>query len=492
MRTDQSRLPADGGTLERCCEAESAAAAGRAPDNLPRGKVFVVEDDANVRRLLEARLRREGFEVEVFADTPEAVDALARRVPDVVLTDLNLPSGSGLDVLAAAQEGEGRAAVPVVVLTAFGTVESAVQAVHQGAYDYLTKPADEKKLVIILERAIRQRRLLEENSALLNELQGSWSFERLTSQSPAFTRVLAMAREVARNPHTTVLLQGETGTGKEVLARAVHFASTRRAGRFVALHCGAIPDALLESELFGYERGAFTGATHAKKGKIELANGGTLFLDEIGDMPPQLQVKLLRVLQERCFERLGGLESIAVDVRVVAATHRNLAAMVRAGQFREDLYYRLQVFPLELPPLRERPEDIESLADFFLCRHAAAMGRAISGFTPGALRALRAHAWPGNVRELQNVIERAVILCRGDTIDLSHLTIAPPAEPQAAAEAGPPASLNLDDMERQLVERAMRAADNNQSEAARMLGITRWQLRTKLDRYAGRRPPAEG
>jgi DNA-binding NtrC family response regulator len=453
------------------------------------GRVLIVEDEPLMREVLQARLAQAGFEPIAVGDVPDGVRSAAAHPPDVILTDLKLPSGTGLDllqqVLAAAA---GAVAPPVVVLTAYGSIESAVQAVKAGAYDYLTKPYEDDRLVLTLERAIQQKRLEEENRALRSELRGECSLAEFPTRSPKVRAVLEMAREVAENPTTTILIAGESGTGKEVLARAIHHESGRRNGRFVAIHCGAIPDTLLESELFGYEKGAFTGAAQTKKGKVELADGGTLFLDEIGDMPASLQVKLLRVLQERAFERLGGLDPIRVDVRVIAATHRDLAALVASGQFRADLYYRLNVFPLALPPLRERPEDIERLAGVFVQRYAAAMGRPAPSLSAGTLAALRAHAWPGNVRELQNVIERAVILCHGARIEPEHLPFAAPAAADGRP-APPPASLNLQEQERSLILHALEQACHQQSEAARLLGISRWQLRTKLERYGIRAMP---
>ncbi|MBI2890751.1 MAG: sigma-54-dependent Fis family transcriptional regulator [Nitrospirae bacterium] len=461
------------------------------------GRILVVDDENAMRQVLRGLLVQEGFEVSLAPDLPEAIRILESDRPDVVLTDLKLPSGEGLEILRRVRAPEWiGSAPPVILLTAFGSIESAVQAVKEGAYDYLTKPYDEERLLLTLERALSRKRLLEENASLRTELAGEWTLGQFPTASPKMYEVLSLAKEVAKHPDATVLILGESGTGKEVLARALHNESRRRDRRFVAIHCGAIPDSLLESELFGYEKGAFSGAAQRKKGKIETADGGTLFLDEIGDMPTHLQVKLLRVLQDRSFERLGGLDPVKVDVRVIAATHRDLARMVQDGAFREDLYYRLNVFPLALPPLRERPEDIEFLAAHFVRRHAAAMGKAIADLTPEALEALRGYDWPGNVREMENLIERAVILSKGDRVDTPQLPILaarktppPPREapPIATAppEAGPPpaaSSLNLEETERTLIRRALEETHQNQSEAARRLGITRSKLRTKLAR----------
>ncbi len=386
--------------------------------------VLVVEDKESLRTMLRKTLEERGYEVEEAADAYEARRRLASQRFLVVLTDLRLPAGSGLDVLAAARDADPE--TPVIVMTAFGTVEEAVRAMKGGAADFLTKPVDTDHLLLLLERAVDRRRLLTEYVLLKEEYQRRFDLPRVLGESPALKEsLLAIQRAAATD--ATVLILGESGTGKELLARALHQLSDRARRPFVAINCAAIPEALLENELFGHEKGAFTGASARKVGKAELAHHGTLFLDEIADLPLSLQAKILRLVQEKQFERVGGVQTLTIDVRLVAATNRDLREAVARKEFREDLFFRLSVFPVEIPPLRRRRGDVLPLAEAFLERFGRELGRRGLRLGEVARSALLAHPWPGNVRELQNCLERAVILCRGQEILPEHLRLEPVA-----------------------------------------------------------------
>jgi DNA-binding NtrC family response regulator len=384
--------------------------------------ILIVEDKESLRAMLRKTLESRGYAVDEAADAYEARRRLAGQRYLVVLTDLKLPAGSGFDVLQAALEADPEMAV--VVMTAFGTVEEAVRAMKAGASDFLTKPVDTDHLLLLLDRAVEKRRLLTELVLLKDDYQQRFGLPRVLGDDAAFKDAM-LALQRAAPSDTTVLLLGESGTGKELLARALHQLSPRAKGPFVAINCAAIPESLLENELFGHERGAFTGATARKVGKAELAHKGTLFLDEIGDMPLPLQGKILRLVQERQFERVGGLATLSVDVRVVAATNRDLRALVDEKLFREDLFFRLSVMPIEIPPLRRRRRDILLLAEAFLQRLARELGRRDLGLTEEARRLLVEHSWPGNVRELQNCLERGAILCDGPLLGPEHLRLEP-------------------------------------------------------------------
>jgi DNA-binding NtrC family response regulator len=393
-------------------EPERAAAAGAFD-------VLVVEDRDSLRTMLRRTLEARGYSV---ADSRSAGDArriLASSRISVVLTDLRLPgSASGLDVLKAAREADSN--MPVIVMTAFGTVADAVAAMKDGAFDFLSKPVDTDHLLLLMERAIEQRRLLLENLVLKEEYAQRYGFPQIIGEDPSLLEV-SRALQRAATSDATVLLLGESGTGKELFARALHQLSQRRNGPFLAINCAAIPGELLENELFGHERGAYTGASSRKLGKLELASGGTVLLDEMGDLPLALQSKLLRVLQERAFERVGGTSTLTVDVRLVAATNRDLRKAVERGEFREDLYFRLSVFPISIPALRERRGDIPLLARHYVERFCRAMNKAPIAIPEDCLDALRRYDWPGNVRELANCLERAVILCDGSALEVEHL-----------------------------------------------------------------------
>ncbi|HXB57253.1 MAG TPA: sigma-54 dependent transcriptional regulator [Vicinamibacteria bacterium] len=384
--------------------------------------ILIVEDKESLRAMLRKTLQGRGYTAEEAGDAYEARRKLQATRYLVVLTDLRLPAGSGFEVLQAAKEVDPE--TPVMVMTAFGTVEEAVKAMKEGATDFLTKPVDTEHLLLLLDRAIDRRRVLTELILLKEEYQRRFALPRLLGEDPALKETMLSIQRAAATD-ATVLILGESGTGKELMSRALHQLSARAKGPFVAINCAAIPEALLENELFGHEKGAFTGAGARKIGKAEMAHHGTLFLDEIGDLPLPLQAKILRLVQERQFERVGGVQTITVDVRVVAATNQDLKQAVARKEFREDLFFRLSVFPVEIPPLRRRRGDILPLAEVFLERYGREMGRKGLRLSEAARRALLDHAWPGNVRELQNCLERSAILCEGTSIEPAHLRLTP-------------------------------------------------------------------
>jgi DNA-binding NtrC family response regulator len=384
--------------------------------------VLLVDDNEDLRYVLAAVLSRQGYRVVEAEDEPSAVAALRLHRPALVLSDLRLPEGDGLGVLRAAKDLDP--ALPVILMTGYGAIEEAVTAMREGALDYLPKPVDHEHLVLTVSRAIEQRRIVTENLLLKEALGTRHGIPTIVGEHPALLDVLKNLRRVAPTD-TTVLLGGDSGTGKELFARALHAHSDRAQGPFVAINCAAIPETLLETELFGHEKGAFTGANARRPGRFEVAHGGTLFLDEIGEMPVSLQAKVLRVLEERSFERVGSNTTLHVDVRLVAATNRDLRAAVAARTFREDLFFRLSVFPIVIPPLRERASDIPLLARHFVEKFAREQNKRPPHLSSAAIEALAAHAWPGNVRELQNCIERAVILSDGDTLHARHLNLGP-------------------------------------------------------------------
>ncbi len=461
-------------------------------------RILVVEDEPKMRRLLELQLGEEGYTVVLAATAEEGLKRLGQDGADLVVTDLKLPGMDGLKFLQALKKHD--ALLPVIIMTAYGTVETAVEAMKAGAHDYVLKPFSMEEMKLIIGRALDVNRLREENRQLREALGTKYKFENMVAGSPLMQEVLATVVRVAPT-RSTVLIGGESGVGKDLIARAIHQHSPRRDGPFVKINCSAIPENLLESELFGYEKGAFTGATTSKPGKFELADAGTIFLDEIGDVIPAVQVKLLRVLQEREFERLGGTKTIRVDVRIVAATNQDLRAALEQGTFRQDLYYRLNVVPVNLPALRERKEDIPALVNHFLTHFSKESGKAIRGITPGALRVLEAYHWPGNVRELENAIERATVLAAGDVIDVADLRLETPpgrSEPGlgGASEIFLPEGMTLDQYEEELIREAMRRTSDNKSQAARLLGLTRNTLRYRLSKMgiadeAGAETPPE-
>jgi DNA-binding NtrC family response regulator len=447
--------------------------------------ILIVEDKESLRTMLRTTLESRGYAADEAGDAYEARKRLSAFRYLVVLTDLKLPAGSGLDVLQAAREAD--AETPVLVMTAFGTVEEAVRAMKLGAADFLTKPVDTEHLLLLLDRAVESRRMATELVLLKEEYQRRFGLPRVLGEDPALKESM-LALQRAAGTDATVLLLGESGTGKELMSRALHQLSDRAKGPFVAINCAAIPENLLENELFGHEKGAFTGAVGRKIGKAELAHKGTLFLDEIGDMPLTLQGKILRLVQERQFERVGGLQTLTVDVRVVAATNRDLRALVEEKLFREDLFFRLSVMPIEIPPLRRRRRDIPLLAEAFLQRLAREMGRKDLRLSDAARRALAEHSWPGNVRELSNCIERAAILCDGSVIEPEHLRLDPgpgggPALADVLDLSGPLAEVReraADRAEEEAIALAMRDADGDRAAAAAKLGVSLSTLGRRL------------
>jgi len=442
-------------------------------------RILIVDDEDSVRTSLGEWFREDGFQVEVAEDGPAGVRAMARGPYDIVLLDLKMPGMDGIAVQKRIREIDPGATI--VILTAYASVETAVEALKLGAYDYVTKPVDPDDLSNLVRNALRTRQLAEENARLKEQVSELTRAEPILAVSPKMQHVLEMVRTVA-DTDSSVVIRGESGTGKELLARAIHAQSKRRFFPLVAVNAGSIPETLLESELFGHEKGAFTGAQYRRKGKVELANGGTLFLDEIGDVSPKTQVDLLRVLETHRFTRLGGNQEIASDFRLVCATHNDLERKVREGSFREDLFYRINVFSIEVPPLRERPEDILPLATFFIERYARAMGRPVVQVSPEAAAVLQAHRWPGNVRELENAIERAMVVGHGSAIAATDL---PVAAQNGAAEGPQPRSLSA--LEKDHIDRVLRECDGNVTRAAKVLDIDRATLYNKLKRYGLRR-----
>jgi two-component system response regulator HydG len=447
--------------------------------------LLVADDDPAVRQSLERALAREGYAVELAPDGQAALDRLKAGGIDLVLSDLRMPGLTGLELLREVKSVAPD--VDVIMLTAFGTVEEAVRAMKDGAADFLTKPFQRAQLVRVIRKALERRELIAENRALQKRLDDLLTQGSMIGVSPAFKRMVQLIDQVA-NSSATVLVQGESGTGKELVARAIHERSPRRAGPFVAVNCAALPENLLESELFGYERGAFTGAGQRKEGRFELADGGTLFLDEVADLSPVTQPKILRVLQEGEFERLGGTRSLRVDVRIVAASNQDLSQLVRERRFREDLYYRLNVITITTPPLREKREDVAVLAQHFLRLYAAKNNRQLDGFSDVALRCLEAYGWPGNVRELENVVERAVVLARGNVVDVTELPASVAERAVMLERAERPTTTgsapdegegvfrikvgsSLAEVEQRLLEETLRMTKGNKTLTAKILGI---------------------
>ncbi|MCU0564074.1 MAG: sigma-54 dependent transcriptional regulator [Desulfobacterales bacterium] len=442
--------------------------------------ILVVDDDTAHRTMLRTLVGGWGYAITEADDGEAAIRQVRERAYDLVLMDVRMLKVSGLEALAAIKAINP--AIPVVIMTAFSSVETAVAALKEGAHDYLTKPLDFDKLRVTIERSMEHTRLKAENRALRAELAGRFERGRIVGRSSAMQRVLDTVAQVAPS-EATVLISGESGTGKELVAGLLHANSGRREGPFVSLNCAAITESLMESELFGHEKGAFTGAERRREGRFHQADGGTLFLDEVSEMPLSMQVKFLRVLQEREFTRVGGDGLLRVDVRVVAATNTHLPERIAAGRFREDLYYRLNVVGLQLPPLRERREDIPLLAHHFLETFAAKNRKPVKGFTPQAMDRLTRRDWPGNVRELMNAVERAVVLARADYLTEADFPAIGPAPAAGAPPAAGGAGLPLSEVERAVILETLAAAGGNKSEAARRLGVTRRTLHKKLKAY---------
>jgi DNA-binding NtrC family response regulator len=450
-------------------------------------KILVVEDKESMAQMLKETLELEQYEIIIARDGAEAIRVIRENKMDLVLTDLKLPRKDGIEVLRASKEENPL--IPVIVMTAFGSVETAVNAMKMGAFDFITKPLDTDYLRLLIERALKTRRLVTENLLLKDALSQHVGMPSIVGKSAAMIKVAEHIQKVSPTK-TTVLLLGESGTGKELFARAIHELSPRKEFPFVAINCAAIPGELLESELFGHEKGSFTGAAEKKLGKFELANKGTVFLDEIGEMDMTLQTKVLRALQEGEIDRVGGTNPVKVDIRIIAASNKDLEAAVAGNIFRQDLYYRLSVFPIIIPPLRERREDIPALAEHFLSKYSSVMNIPHKNISPEAMDVLKGYLWKGNVRELENVIERAMILCEGDTLTLEHLRLNPSVAPESMLMNIPmdgtledAAGAALKAVESLRIKKALESTHGNKTKAAELLKVSYKTLLTKIKEY---------
>ena len=438
-------------------------------------KILVVDDEAIVRESLHDWLSDAGYQVFTAENGPKALEVIKKERLGIVIADLVMPGMDGIELMKRAKEIQPN--IEVIIITAYGSIPTAIAAMKEGAYDYIEKPFCPERAELLVEKLAEHQELVEENLSLRQRLEDHYRFENIITKSSKMQRVIELIKIVAKS-NATVLITGESGTGKELVARAIHSQSHRQSKPFVAVSCAALPESLLESELFGHEKGSFTGAYAQKKGKFEFANGGTLFLDEIGEMSANVQVHLLRVLEEKEFTRVGGNEPIKVDVRVISATNKDLKRAIASGQFREDLYYRLNVVTIELPLLRERKEDIPLLAQYFLNKFALENQKEVAGFSPEATEFLLGYDWPGNVRELENAIERAVILAKDSLITIADL----PQENTSLARSALTGK-NLKEMEKNHILNVLCETDGNYSEAARILGITRMTLYNKVRQY---------
>jgi len=452
---------------------------------MPKDTILVVDDDSSVRRVVQMQLSEAGYEVRLAASGSEALRIMAETPPKLVITDLRMPEVDGIELLRRITADEIQ--TTVIMVTAFGSIETAVQAMRLGAYDYITKPIDYDALLLAVNRAMERQNLIEEVRNLRSALDKRYGFENIIGHSKSLLTVLEKAARVAQHD-STVLINGETGTGKELLARAIHHNSRRRSCAFVTINCGAIPKDLIEAELFGFSKGAFTGAQSSKPGKVELADGGSLFLDEIGELPLESQVKLLRLIQHGEIERVGATNPKVINVRIIAATNRNLSAMVEDGSFREDLFYRLAVVPLYLPPLRERKEDIPELVEHLFQKAKERHGMAGFRVNPGVISRFSTHRWPGNIRELENVVERMLVLSNGE--EITELDLPDELRGTATAPAAssllldiPEEGISLDAVERELLLRALEKAGGNQTKAARYLDISRRTFIYRMEKH---------
>ncbi|MCK4414343.1 MAG: sigma-54-dependent Fis family transcriptional regulator [Candidatus Eisenbacteria sp.] len=437
-------------------------------------RIMIVDDEEIVRVSLGNWLKEDGHEVMLAASGLEALQMLEDRICDIMLLDLKMPRMSGLEVLAKVKTS--KPGIQVLMMTAYASVETAVDAMQKGAYDYLVKPFEPEELKILIKRVMEKQALQQENVALKQRIEDAFGTDEIVGECPAMKTIFQLVRDVAAS-NSTVLITGESGTGKELIAKAIHANSDRKYMPFVPVSLGALPETLVESELFGHQKGAFTGATYARRGRFELADGGTLFLDEIGDLSPKAQVDLLRVLQESKFTRIGGTREVSVDVRIVAATNRDLRQMVKEGQFREDLFYRFNVVSIELPPLRERGDDIVLLAQRFLREFASKTNKPIKGFSNEALAIIRGYDWPGNVRELENAVERAFVVVKGEVIKSNHL----PFNIRSREEQADSRSLKA--VEKHHIRRVLAETGWNISQAAKALEIDRVTLYNKIKKY---------
>lgn len=454
---------------------------------MTKNRILIVDDEQNVRQLIAKVLEKEGYEILTACNGEEGLEVFQKNNIDLIISDIKMPKMNGIEFLHKVKEQEP--GVGFILITAFATMETAIDAIKSGAQDYVTKPFDIKEILNAVKKILCSSEH-ESNNTIYH--LGNPDETKTSSNSPAMQQVLQLARRVSASD-STVLILGETGTGKEVISTAIHNWSRRSDKPMIKVNCGAIPDNLLESELFGYEKGAFTGAASSKPGRFEFADGGTIFLDEIGDIAPQLQVKLLRVLQEKTFERLGGIRPVSVDVRVIAATNKDLKEAVRNGEFREDLYYRLNVVPINLPPLRERKEDIDSLVNTFLRSAAGISGGTIKQMSPEAMKYLMNYNWPGNIRELENIIERCVVITESDVIDADSLpqeilsygrqTVSASGTNVASGSSEPLLNSAIDDREKEVIIKSLRDHDGNKTKTALALGISRRSLHRKIQKY---------
>jgi DNA-binding NtrC family response regulator len=444
--------------------------------------IIVIDDEQRQRGILKTILEDEGYEVHAAPSAEKGLELISTLDPDIVLTDLKMSGISGLQLMDVLPDDSIKPAV--IIMTAYGTISSAVEAMKKGAFDYLSKPLDKDSIVLTVQKAAERMQLIRENVRLRNALYEKFSMEGIVGSSKRMQEVLEIVKKVAPTS-VTVLIYGESGTGKELIARAVHYNSTRKSGPFTPINCAAIPDNLIESELFGYEPGAFTGASHRKIGLFELSNKGTLFLDEIAELPLLTQTKLLRVLQDKEIRRLGGHDSVKVDVRILAATNKDLEREVSSGKFREDLYYRLKVVTVELPSLKERKEDIQLLVNFFINKYNHEFGKRVKGVNESALKALKDYYWPGNIRQLESVIERAVLMCDRDVISLDDIR----SDMKLPGSAGafdmdiPDEGIHFEELEKMLIKKAMAKTNNVAAKAARLLGMSYKTFWYRLEKF---------
>ena len=450
-------------------------------------KILVVDDERLIRQSLEKGLSAQGYTVFSAGDGKTALRLAEEESLDLIVLDLKLPDLNGIEVLKGLRDLEKD--MPVLVITAYGSIDTAIQAIRAGAYDYITKPFDLEAFLLSISQALEASRLKKEVTYLRSQETIRSGLHRIIGQSPAMKEVGRWIRQIAQSDASTVLLEGESGTGKDLVARTIHTESARANQPFIEVNCAALPETLIESELFGHEKGAFTDAKTRKAGLLEVANRGTLYLDEIGDMNPALQSKLLSMIENKRFRRLGGVKDLSVDVRFIAATNRDLASAVEKGGFRKDLYYRLKVFSIHLPPLRERLSDLPQLIDFLLTEFQREFKKKTLGLSPEAQKILAGYHWPGNVRELRNVLERAFILCEGDRIESSHLppeltaSAIPPPQPGETPFRLPPEGVNLESLEQDLIRQALEISSGNQVRAAKLLGISRDVLRYRMKKF---------
>jgi len=445
-------------------------------------RILIIEDEKLIRWSLRQRFAEEGYLVDDAENAAEGLERLSRFTYDLVMLDYKLPDMSGLDVLRRIREDDQD--IVVLIMTAYSSVENAVEAMRLGAYDYVSKPFKMDALMLTVNKALETTRLKREVRDLRSQMHKKFGFDRILGRCPAMLRLFELMRDVAASGASTIFLRGESGTGKDLVAKSIHYNSDRANRPFMNITCTAITESLLESELFGHERGAFTDAKQLKKGLLEMADGGTVFLDEVGDMPPSLQAKLLRFLEEKTFRRVGGVQDIEVDVRIIAATNRDVHKLLEEGKFREDLFYRLNIIPIDLPPLRERGNDIILLAEYYLDAYAREFKRDIRSLSPPAVEKLMSYTWPGNVRELRNIIERSVLLCKQPAIGPDDLVLGRGSpEHQHYAFDLPPGGISLQTVEEQLVRQALAQTGDNQTKAAKLLHLSRDQLRYRMERY---------